>query len=481
MRNKILICLQNKIYTLTIGLFCWFSLSIQLCGDWAQVGSDINGEAAIDNSGISVSLSSDGYVFAIGAYLNDGNGSNSGHVRVYEYNPASGAWTQVGSDIDGQSANDNSGISVSLSSDGSIVAIGAHNNDGNGSNSGHVRVYQYNSEAWEQVGSDIDGEAVDDNSGISVSLNSDGSVVAIGADGNDGNGSNSGHVRVYQYNPASWTWTQVGPDIDGEMVDDNSGRAVSLSADGSVVAIGADGNDGNGADSGHARVYQNNSGAWTQVGSDIDGEAVNDNFGRAISLSSDGTFVAIGADGNDGNGSNSGHVRIYQSNSGIWTQVGSDIDGEAVDDNSGRAVSLSSDGSVVAIGAQYNDGISGGDSGHVRLLVIQNDPPILADAAGIMFFTENAGATAIDGDLSVVDVDDTELESATITITSGYVVDEDVLGFTTQNGIIGNWNSASGVMTLSGTSSKANYETALESVSYDNTSNDPNTSARTIT
>ena len=88
MRNKILICLQNKIYTPTIGLLCWFSLSIQLCGDWAQVGSDINGEAAIDNSGISVSLSSDGYVFAIGAYLNDGNGSNSGHVRVYQYNPA---------------------------------------------------------------------------------------------------------------------------------------------------------------------------------------------------------------------------------------------------------------------------------------------------------------------------------------------------------------------------------------------------------
>ena len=49
-----------------------------------------------------------------------------------------------------------------------------------------------------QIGSDINGEAYD-YSGWSVSLSSDGTIVAIGASGNDGNGSNSGHVRVYQY------------------------------------------------------------------------------------------------------------------------------------------------------------------------------------------------------------------------------------------------------------------------------------------
>ena len=44
-----------------------------------------------------------------------------------------------------------------------------------------------------------------------------------------------------------------------------------------------------------------------------------------------------------------------------------DIDGEAADDNSGRSVSLSSDGTIVAIGANYNDGDNGSDSGHVRI------------------------------------------------------------------------------------------------------------------
>ena len=103
---------------------------------------------------------------------------------------------QIGSDIDGEAANDGSGFSVSLSSDGSIIAIGATGNDGNGTSSGHVRVYKNVSGTWSQVATDIDGEAENDLSGVSVSLSSDGSTVAIGADRNDGNGSDAGHTRV---------------------------------------------------------------------------------------------------------------------------------------------------------------------------------------------------------------------------------------------------------------------------------------------
>ena len=167
-------------------------------------------------------------------------------------------------------------------------------------------MYQNISGTWTQLGGDIDGEAAGDQSGKSVSLSSDGTIVAIGAFGNDGNGPSSGHVRVYQN--ISGTWTQLGGDIDGEADEDQSGISVSLSSDGTIVAIGADGNNGA---SGHVRVYQNISGTWTQLGGDIDGEAASDNSGTSVSLSSDGTIVAIGAYGNDGNGSSSGHVRIY--------------------------------------------------------------------------------------------------------------------------------------------------------------------------
>ena len=166
--------------------------------NWTQVGSDIDGEADKDKSGHSVSMSSDGTRVAIGAISNGGSGSTAGHVRVYDWNSGTSLWTQVGQDIDGEAAGDNSGHSVSMSADGTRVAIGAISNDGTPSNAGHVRVYEWDNVSWSQVGNDIDGEAAYDYSGYSVSMSSDGTRVAIGAPYNDSAaGSNSGHVRVY--------------------------------------------------------------------------------------------------------------------------------------------------------------------------------------------------------------------------------------------------------------------------------------------
>jgi hypothetical protein len=339
---------------------------------WVQRGSDIDGEAAGDFSGNSVALSSDGNTLAIGAYTNDGRANNAGHVRVYVWNSGTSAWVQRGSDIDGEAAFDKSGESIALSSDGNTLAIGAPTNDGGGTASGHVRVYAWNSgtSAWVQRGSDIDGEAAFDYSGTSVALSSDGNTLAIGAYGNDGSGTMAGHVRVYTWNSGTSAWVQRGSDIDGEAANDRSGISVALSSDGNTVAIGATRNDGTASDAGHVRIYTWNSGtsAWVQRGSDIDGEAANDYSGSSVALSSDGNTLAIGATQNDGNGSNAGHVRVYAWNSGTsaWVQRGSDIDGEAADDYSGTSVALSSDGNTLAIGASSNDG-NGSNAGHVRV------------------------------------------------------------------------------------------------------------------
>ena len=114
------------------------------------------------------------------------------------------------------------------------------------------------------------------------------------------------------------TWTQEGSDIDGESAGHRSGRSISLSSDGSTVAIGSWGNYGNGSDAPYVRIYKNISGTWTQVGSDINREAPGDgySFSCLISLSSHGSVVAIGAPWNDGNGINAGQVRIYKNISG---------------------------------------------------------------------------------------------------------------------------------------------------------------------
>ena len=313
---------------------------------WAQLGMDIDGEATVNFSGKSCSLSSSGNRVAIGAHGNADNGSNSGHVRIFEI--ISGVWTQLGNDIDGEAASDFSGWSSSLSSNGNRVAIGALNNGGKG----HARIFELVSGVWTQLGSDIDGEAAGDSFGRSLSLSADGSRVAIGALGNDGTGGAAGHVRVFEL--STGTWNQVGIDLDGEAAGDQSGTAVALSGDGNWVAIGAPFNDGFGGDSGHVRVYEWVVNAWVQRGADINGLNPVDKSGNAVALSADGSWLAIGANlsqGASGFNSKAGSVRVFEWSGTTWIQRGAVLNGSAAGEEFGTSVSLSSDGSRVIIGA----------------------------------------------------------------------------------------------------------------------------------
>lgn len=329
-------------------------------GVWTQLGSDILGEKEYDTFGHSVSLSADGKRLAAGAQF--GTGQAFGNGRTFEF--VNGDWIQLGQTIIGEQPGDESGYSVVLSADGNTFALGAINNDGNGSSSGHVRVHKLDSILWSYIGRDLNGAAPGDQAGTSIALSSDGNIIAIGSIGNDYNGSNSGQVRVYQLNGTKWN--QMGKDLNGEGANDIFGSSVSLSSDGKTLAAGALGNDSNGSNSGHTRIYQFIDTSWVQVGADIDGEASGDQSGVSVSLSSDGSKVAIGANMNDGRLSNSGHVRVFQLENGVWKQIGADINGEAPGDQSGVSVSLSADGSTIAIGANGNDG-NGGNSGQVRV------------------------------------------------------------------------------------------------------------------
>jgi len=233
-------------------------------------------------------------------------------------------------------------------------------------------VYRLDGSTWSKLGQDIDGENAGDNSGYSVSISADGNTVAIGAIYNDGNAVDSGHVRVYSL--LGTIWTKIGQDIDGEDANDLSGRAVSLSADGNIVAIGATGNDGNGGvDSGHVRVYNFDGSVWTKIGQDIDGDRAGVESGDSVSLSSDGTTVAVGAPYYSENGVNSGQVRVYRHDGSSWIQFGQDIYGENAGDFLGdeMSVSLSADGTTIAVGAVYNDGRNGVNSGRVWVYEIK--------------------------------------------------------------------------------------------------------------
>ncbi|MDZ8188644.1 MAG: FG-GAP-like repeat-containing protein, partial [Nostoc sp. ChiSLP02] len=111
-------------------------------------------------------------------------------------------------------------------------------------------------------------------------------------------------------------------------------------------------------------------------------------------------------------------------------------------------------------------------------LTAVNDAPVVTATNTPLAYTENDPAKIIDSGLTVTDIDSTNLNGATVSITSGFVAGQDILGFTAQNGISGSYSN--GVLTLTGSASIANYQTALRSITYQNTSDNPSTTTRTI-
>ena len=181
-----------------------------------------------------------------------------------------------------------------MSSNGSIVACGSDRGN-------YSRVYRWSGSMWQPYGSILRGFSSFDFFGESLSLSGDGRVVAVGADVGD-------YVVVYRNDGTDWV--QIGQTIGG---DGAFGSSVSLSSDGKSVVIGGILNSSNGAFSGYALVYRQSPDGqeWLRVGQELAGEAEGDYFGISTSISDEGTRISIGAVFNDGNGHNTGHVRVY--------------------------------------------------------------------------------------------------------------------------------------------------------------------------
>ena len=318
---------------------------VDLPDHWSRIGSTIAGKVTGEYAGASVATSADGNTIAFGAPRNDGGGTSRGQVRVYDWNGTT--WTQRGSDISGTVDGDRVGVSIALSADGNILAVGSTTKDAQGTDSGQVRVFQWSDSAWVERGNPINGENAEDRSGNSVALSSDGNTLAIGATLNDSSGrADAGHVRVYTWQAGAWT--QRGDDLDGEASGDNAGKSVALNADGTIVAFGSPLNDQPGrANDGSVRVFGwDEVNGWTQLGNDIDGTIISGQLGTAVDLSSTGRTVAVGAPfaGN-------GRVKVFDLAANTWTQIGSDMVGANSDSWAGSAVALSSDGTVVSFGS----------------------------------------------------------------------------------------------------------------------------------
>ena len=326
---------------------------------WQQLGQSITGG---DEFGTSVSLSSSGLTLAVSSPKSD---DSSGSVSVYAWDEATLSWQQLGQAISGETAGDNFGFSLSISPDGrSLVASSPYSNNG-GLSSGSVRIFTWNTdtEEWLQIGSGINGSMLSF-SGWSVSLSAT-KTVAIGS-----RQSGSGSVKVYTYNDDSINWIQQSPTLTGDRSGDYFGHAVSISADGRVLAVGAPRHDfqaGLGiTNTGRTRVYEWNGIIWQQAGQSINGIESGQQLGWSVDLSANGRSVAVAS--YNPNSDNRGEVSVYERRNDSWQQVSQTIMG---DDGWCYDVSLDGEGKTLVGSAPNTE-----STGDVRIFQFTSDEEI---------------------------------------------------------------------------------------------------------
>ena len=109
-----------------------------------------------------------------------------------------------------------------------------------------------------------------------------------------------------------------------------------------------------------------------------------------------------------------------------------------------------------------------------------NDAPVATSGTPTQNYLTGDGAVVVDSQLTLVDPDTPNLVGAEVAITANFTLGEDTLGFVDQLGISGMYDATTGVLTLSGPASVADYQTALRSVTFENTATPPSESVRTI-
>ncbi len=340
-------------------------------------------------------------------------------------------------------ASDGFGCSLSLSADGSTLAVGARGEGSSAtgvggdptsnaaSGSGAVYVFRRTAGAWAQEAYiKASNTGAGDQFGHSVTLSADGALLAIsapgedssatGIDGDQTSNATTGSGAVYLFRRAvAGAWTQEAYiKASNTGAGDQFGASLALSSDGSTLAVGANSEDASATgidgdasadtatDSGAVYVFRRTAGAWAQEAYvKASNTGANDFFGRSVALSADGTTLAIGADLEDsiatgvgGDQTNnasqdSGAVYVFRrSVTGAWTQeVYIKASNTGLVDSFGGAIALSADGATLAVGAYREDSTATGINGDQT-----SDPslPSEGNSGAVYVFQRAAGAWA---------------------------------------------------------------------------------------
>jgi len=379
---------------------------------------------ASDYFGWSVALSADGSTLAVGAQGeasaatdiggNQLDNSADGAGAVYVFTRDGTTWSQQAYvKASNTEKLDFFGWSVALSGDGSTLAVGATDENskatGIGGNqvdnsllgAGAVYVFTRSGTTWSQSAyvkaSNTDAG---DSFGSSVALSDDGSTLVVGAlyedskatgiggDQADNFASNAGAVYVFTRSGTTWS-QQAYVKASNTGINDSFGYSVALSGDGSTLAVGADressaatGIDGSQfdesfGDAGAVYVFTRSGTTWSQQAYvKASNTGLLDRFGYSVALSTDGSTLAVGATGEDSNavdiGGNQADGSALQAGAVYkFTRIGTTWSQQAYVkasntgkyDEFGYNVALSTDGSILAVSAPYEDSAAVGIGG----------------------------------------------------------------------------------------------------------------------
>ena len=291
--------------------------------------------AAGDLFGTSVSVS--GYRILVGSPSDDDNGGDSGSAYVYDWDGIT--WMETKLVASDGAANDQFGISVSVSGD--RILVGANFDDDNGSGSGSAYVYDWDGSSWVETKLVASDAATSDRFGSSVSISGD--RILVGSVFDDDNGSNSGSAYVYDWNGSSWVETKLV--ASDAVASGRFGQSVSVSGDRILVGALLDDNNGNG--SGSAYVYDWDGSTWIESKIIASDGAANDYFGSSVSVS--GNHILIGAYSDDDNCIDAGAAYVYTSSKDVKVLAGSGAAGDWL----GSAVAI--EGNRMVVGAREDD------------------------------------------------------------------------------------------------------------------------------
>lgn len=327
-------------------------------GVWNLQGEKLTSNIEGQVQGYSVAISDDGNTVLVG-------GGDAARV----FTRTDGIWTQQGNNITPTDDIGNSsgfGASVALSSDdGNTAIIG-------GPNEGAVWIFTRTGETWSQQGSKLqrDGKGASESyGGASVDLSADGNIAVVG-----GPADASGDGAVWTFKRTAGTWTQQSL-INSPNPNSEFGYSVSLSSDGNTVLIGEGAHDNTLSGTCAAWLYTRQAGqdAWDGKSEKrLVGVGDYNNSGESsVALSADGSMVIIGAPNLDDNSGkdyiyNAGGVFIFQRNpDGSYSQQGSKLLGTGMigavwgGPLQGYSVALSTDGNTIISGGNFDDNRNG--------------------------------------------------------------------------------------------------------------------------